>query len=46
MKLSLKWRIKFKLMNWCSKLGNYCNNNPHDTYAYNFYRFMASIVYY
>lgn len=45
MRLNLKWRIKLKLQNWCSKLGEYCNNNPGDEYAYGFYRFMAAIVY-
>ena len=44
-KLSLKWRVRYKLWNWCSKLGNYCNNNPGNKYAYAFYRFMAAIVY-
>ena len=45
MKLNLKWRIKLKLYDRCSKLGEYCNNNPGDEYAYNFYRFMAALVY-
>ena len=45
MKLNLKWRIKLKLCNCCSKLGEYCNNNPGDKYAYDFYRFMAALVY-
>lgn len=45
MKLNLKWRIKLKLRDWCSKLGEYCNNNPGDEYAYGFYRFMAALIY-
>ena len=45
MKLNLKWRIKLKLYDWRSKLGEYCNNNPGDEYAYNFYRFMEALVY-
>ena len=44
-KLNLRWRIKLKLCNWCSKLGEYCNSNPHDDIAYEFYRFIAAIVY-
>lgn len=44
-KLSLKWRIRYKIWDWVDRLGNYCNNNVGDEYAYGFYLFLTSFVY-
>ena len=43
--MPLKLKIKFKLYDLCSRLGEYCNNHPGDDLAYDFYLFFASIVF-
>lgn len=44
-KLSFSQKLLHKIRMKISLLGNYCNNNPGDQYAYNCYRFLASIFF-
>lgn len=44
-KLSFRQRLLNKIRVKISSLGNYCNHNPGDQYAYDCYRFLASIFF-
>lgn len=43
--MPLKLKIKFKLCDMCSRLGEYCNNHPHDDLAYDIYLCFAALIY-
>lgn len=44
-KLSLKWRIRFKIYDYIGRVGDYCNNNVGDEYAYGWYRILTALFY-
>lgn len=44
-KLSLKWRIRFKIYEYIRRVGDYCNNNVGDEYAYGWYRILTALFY-
>lgn len=44
-KLGFRQRLLHRMRMKVSSLGDYCNNNPSDKYAYAFYRFLAFIFY-
>lgn len=44
-KLPLKQKMLKRIREKIGELGNYCNNNPGDKYAYNWYLFLCGIFF-